>query len=145
MAAAANIVLADAQSTPVNHTFIPIGPDPNGVWWFEDQSAASPLGYNRISIELKRPANGKPGDSSQNRLYRCKIGLHTPKLENVTNSTVSGVAPAPTMSYIPRFLCEFLLPERSALQDRKDLRKFGYLLLQDTALVNAIENLQNIW
>jgi len=145
MAAAANIVLADALATPVNHTFVPLGPDSNGVWWFEDQSPASPIGYNRISVSLVRPNNPSSGDSSSGRVARCKIGVHTPKLENTTNSTVSGVAPAPTVSYLPRVFVEFILPERSALQDRKDIRKFVQFLLADAAIINAVETLQGIW
>lgn len=145
MAAAANIVLADAQATPVNHTFVPLGPDANGVWWFEDQSGTSPIGYNRISLELKRPMNGAQGEDSSKRVSRVKIGIHTPKLENVTNSTVSGVAPAPTLSYIPRCIVEYILPERSALQDRKDIRKYVQFLMADTAIVNACESLQGVW
>lgn len=145
MAAASNIVLADAQATPVNHTFIPLGPDANGVWWFEDQSAASPIGYNRISVELKRPLNGKQGEDSSKRVARVKVGVHTPKLETLSNSTVSGISPAPTVSYIPRCNVEFILPERMALQDRKDLRKYVQYVLADTNVVNAIENLQGIW
>lgn len=145
MSAATPIVLADALATPVNHTFIPLGPDANNVWWFEDQSAASPIGYNRISIELKRPLNGRQGEDSANRIARVKIGIHTPKLEVVSNGTVSGIAPAPTISYIPRANIEFVEPERSALQDRKDLRKYAQYLLADVNVVNAVELLQGIW
>lgn len=145
MAAAANIVLADAQATPVNHTFVPLGPDEKGTFWFEDQSAASPIGYNKISISLSRPLLGKQNESSANRMSRCKIGVYTPKLENVTNSTVSGVAPAPTLSYVPKAWIQFDIPERSALQDRKDLRKYVQFLMADTAVLNAVESLQGIW
>lgn len=145
MAAAANIVLNDAQATPVAHTFVPLGPDSNGAWWFEDQSGASPIGYNRISVSLTRPLNGAAGQSSAERMARVKIAVHTPKLENTTNSTVSGVAPAPTLSYIPRCNIEFIMPERSALQDRKDLRKYAQFLIADTAIVNAVESLQGVW
>lgn len=145
MAAAANIVLADAQGTPVNHTFIPLGPDANGVWWFEDQSGASPIGYNRISISLTRPLSSAQGESSEKRMSRVKIAVHTPKLENTTNSTVSGVAPAPTISYTCRVNVEFITPERSALQDRKDIRKYVQFLMADTQVVNAVESLQGIW
>lgn len=145
MAAAANIVLADAQATPVNHTFIPLGPDANGVWWFEDQSAAAPIGYNRISVQLSRPLGAKQGDNSSTRVARMKVGIHTPKLETVSNNTVSGIAPAPTLSYIPRCNIEFILPERASLQDRKDIRKFAALVLGDANVLNAVESLQNIW
>lgn len=145
MAAAANIVLNDALATPVAHTFIPLGPDANGVWWFEDQSGASPLGYNRISMSVVRPLTSAQGESSEKRMSRVKVGVHTPKLENTTNSTVSGVAPAPTISYTLRCNVEYITPERAALQDRKDIRKFVQFLMADTAIVNAVESLQGVW
>jgi hypothetical protein len=31
---ASNIVKDDAQATPVTHTFVPLGPDKDGVFWF---------------------------------------------------------------------------------------------------------------
>lgn len=145
MAAAANIVLNDALATPVAHTFVPLGPDRNGVWWFEDQSGVSPIGYNRISLSITRPLSMTAGENSDGRVARVKVGLHTPKLENTTNSTVSGVAPAPTISYTPRVNIEFILPERAALQDRKDLRKYIQFLVADAAVVNAVESLQGVW
>jgi hypothetical protein len=139
--ALANIVLADAQATPVNHTFVPLGLDRNNVLWFEDQSQASPIGFWRVSFELKRPEPGSAGQSSANRVYRVKIGLHEPALENVTNSTVSGVAPAPTISYVCRSNVEHIIAERSSVQNRKDLRKMTYNLQNEAQLVNLVENL----
>lgn len=139
--AATNIVLADAQATPVNHTFIPVGYDQAGVFWFEDQSQASPIGFWRISYQLKRPGQGKQGDSSNGRTYRAEVGLHEPVLENVTNNTVSGISPAPTLSYVPRAFISYVLPERSSLQNRKDLRKMLALLGAETQLTTMVENL----
>lgn len=138
---ASNIVLADAQATPVNHTFVPIGRDKNGVCWFEDQSAANAIGFWRISIESKRPVapNGKM--SSEGRSFRVRIELHEPILETVSNNTVSGIAPAPTVSYVSRSFNEFVMPERSSLQNRKDLRKMNASLLADPQVVSAVENL----
>lgn len=145
MSAVANIVLADAQGTPVNHIFVPLGPDKNNVWWFEDQSATTPIGYNRISMALVRPVNPVPGQSSDiTRVSRVKVGIHTPKLETMANNS-AGITPPPMVSYVPRFTCDIILPERSALQDRKDLRKFAYLLLQETQLTAMVESLQNIY
>lgn len=139
--ALASIVLADAQAIPVNHTFIPVGLDKNGVLWFEDQSQASPIGFWRISFELTRPKPGAAGESSLNRVYRVKTALHEPSLENVTNSTVSGVAPAPTLSYVCRTITEHIIAERGSLQNRKDLRKMNYLLQNEAQLTNMVENL----
>ena len=112
---ASNIVLADAAGTPVNHTFVPIGRDKAGVFWFEDQSAANAVGFWRISVEQKRPASPVAGTTSKDRAYRTVIGLHEPILETVSNSTVSGIAPAPTVAYIPRAFSEYVAPERSSL------------------------------
>lgn len=138
---ASNIVLADAQGTPVNHTFIPVGRDKNGVFWFEDQSAANAIGFWKISVELVKPSVPAAQQSSNGRTYRAKIGLHEPILETVSNNTVSGIAPAPTVSYVPRVYSEFVMPERSALLDRKNLRKMMSNLLAETQVTALVENL----
>lgn len=139
--ALANIVLADAQATPVSHTFVPVGVDSNGVLWYEDQSAASPIGFWKISFQITRPKPAAPGESSKDRVIRVKVGLHEPILENVTNSTVSGVAPAPTISYVNRSNREFIFAERSSQQNRKDLRKMDWNLSNEAQFVNMVENL----
>lgn len=141
---ASNIVLADAQATPVNHTFVPVGRDKNGVYWFEDQSAANAIGNWRISVEVVRPVVAVAKQSSEGRSNRYKIGFHTPILENVSNNTVSGIAPAPTVSYVLRNYVEYVLPERASLQNRKDLRKMSALLLADTQILGIVENLTYI-
>jgi len=145
MAQAANIVLADALATPVNHTFIPEAVDANGVFWFVDQSQSNPVGYWRISIELKRPPAIKPGVSSKDRNYRIRIMLHEPVLETISNSTVSGILPAPVVAFVPKVDMEFVMSERTPLQNRKDLRKMAAALLNDTQVINAVELLQGIW
>nr|UUW21315.1 MAG: hypothetical protein [Sanya fiers-like virus 21] len=139
--ALANIVLADAQATPVNHTFVPIGTDKDGVIWFEDQSQANAIGFWRISYQLKRPAPAQAGASSAKRTFRAVIGLHEPTLETVSNNTVSGIAPAPTIAYTARSFTEYVMPERSSLQNRKDLRKMTYNLQNESQLVALVETL----
>lgn len=141
---ASDIVLADALGTPVNHTFVPIGRDKNGVYWFEDQSAANAIGNWMISIDVRRPAVASAKQSSDGRTARVLIGLHEPILETVSNDTVSGIAPAPTVSYVSRGFTEFVMPERSSLQNRKDLRKMSYNLLNNAQVVAAVETLAYI-
>lgn len=138
---ASNIVLADAQGTPVNHTFVPIGRDKTGVYWFEDQSQANAIGFWQISIDVRRPASPSAKQSSENRVMRVVVGLHEPVLETVSNDTVSGIAPAPTISYVPRAFTEYVMPERSTLQNRKDLRKMNFNLQDSAQVVAAVENL----
>lgn len=141
MATATAIVLADAQATPVNHTFSPVGKDGKGAYWFIDQSAANAIGYWKVSVEISQPGNPQPGESSAKRVMRFRVGLHEPVLETVSNSTVSGIAPAPTVAYIPRVFTEFVIPERAALLDRKNLRKMAANLLADNNIINVVENL----
>lgn len=145
MSAVTAIVLADAQATPVNHTYTPLGPDTNGVWWYEDQSQVTPVGYWRISLQLIRtPPAGNGAASSSNRVNRVKIGYHQPTLETL-GTNAAGITPPPTVSYVTRCMLDTILPERNSLQNRKDLRKMFALLLADTQVVNMIENLQNVY
>lgn len=145
MPQATNIVLADAQGSPVNHTFIPMGRDKDDWFWFEDQSAASGIGNWRISVLLLKPPAPQAGQSSDGRNYRVKIQLHEPILANVTNSTVSGVLPAPTLAYTVRSLHEFVLPERSALLDKQNIAKMAPLLLQNAQIKAVIETLSYLY
>lgn len=142
MATATAIVLADALATPVNHTFNPIGLDGKGTFWFVDQSASNAIGFWKISFDISTPPNAQPGESSARRVHRVRIGLHEPVLETVSNSTVSGIAPAPTVAYISRAFVEFVLPERTTLTDRKNIRKMCASLLTDTNVTKLVEELQ---
>lgn len=142
MSTAVAIVLADALATPVNHTFNPIGLDAKNQFWFVDSSAANAIGNWKISFEIVQPGMANPGESSARRVSRVKLGLHEPILETVSNSTVSGIAPAPTVAYIPRAFVEFVLPERGVLLDRRNLRKMCANLLNDVNVINVVEQLQ---
>lgn len=144
MTAVTQIVLADAQETPADHTFIPLGPDKNQVWWYEDQSQATPIGFWRISIQLVRAGPPSSGTSAGDRIARVKVGLHEPSLETVSNNS-AGIVPAPIVAYVARTLTEYILPERSTLQNRKDLRKMSALLQADSQVVAAVETLQGIY
>jgi len=143
MPAVANIVLNDAQATPVAHTFIPLGPDTEGAWWFEDQSGSTPLGYKRISVKLTRPLPGGAGArSDSSRVNRVKITIHDPVQEALGTSD-SGIVPPPTLAYVSRCNIEFVLPERNSLQNRKDLRKYADFLLANAQITALVEDLQN--
>lgn len=145
MPAVANITLSDALATPVVHTFVPMGPDASGVWWWEDQSASNPVGNNRISMSLVRPPPATAGTSSRDRVIKVRIQLYTPKLETVSNSTVSGILPAPVVGYVLSAKTEYVMSERATLQDRKDLRKFNDFVHADASVVALVETLLNIY
>lgn len=147
MPQAANIVLADALATPVNHTFVPIGPDQSdsSIFVYEDQSQASAAGFWRLTVQTIRPPVAKPGQDTSNRNIKVRVNLYEPTLEVPVTATYSGIAPAPRVSYTNKAFVEFILPERSSLQNRKDLRKMIALALADTQVVSLVETLQTIY
>lgn len=141
---AADIVLADAAGTPVDHTFKPSGIDSKGVYWWTDRSQANAIGYWKISLEFKEPSPAQAGQSSEGRSYRVRVGLHEPVLETLSNSTVSGIAPAPTVAYIPRSFTEYVMSERMPLLERQHLRKMTQNLQANANVLDVIENLARV-
>lgn len=140
---ATNIVIADAQGSPVNHTFVPAGIDPAkpGRFVWQDASFANALGYWKIRAFLQQPAPATSGTSAANRVYRATIELLEPVLANVTNSTVTGVEPAPVLAYVVRASTEYALPEQGSLQNRKDINKMMPLVLQNAQITQIITDL----
>lgn len=138
MANIANIVLNDAQATPVAHTFAPALVEA-GRAVLEDRASGIYIGYNKLTLTLSRPT-GQPNSATRNLVLGIKI--ETPKMETVSNGTVSGIAPAPTVSYRPWAELKVTVPERAALQDRKDLQKFLKDILSNTYVVDMFEKFE---
>lgn len=131
-----NIVLADAQATPVTHTFAPAKTQAD-MALLEDRSAGLYVGYGKLMFSLTRPQGAS---KTSNRNLRLQIRVETPKLEVVSNNTVSGISPAPTVSYRPVAVLEMTFPDRCSLQDRKDLQKYLIQLLQNSFVTSAFED-----
>jgi hypothetical protein len=142
MGVLANIILADAQGTPVNHTFAfatQAFDKSLGQVVFEDRAIGIYSGYNKLTLAVQRPqGNGATG----NRNLKLSIKVETPKLETVSNSTISGIAPAPTVSYRPVAELLVTMPERSNLQDRKDLQKFVSGALANAFVTDLFEKFE---
>lgn len=140
MTAISTIVLNDAQATPAVHNFVPARQGLAGAYGqiaeFEDRSANGgiPVGFNRVSLDFSRP-------QPQRKSYRLKMKLELPVLEVTSNSTVTGIAPAPTVAYRLIGTLDVVIPERASLQSRKDLRKYLKDLLIENQVLQTIENL----
>lgn len=143
MSQGSNIIVADATTpTPVNHTYVWDGMDPRGISLWEDRSAGIPIGYWRIELSLTRPNRKSPeARAAAVGQYRCRIVVRQPYMETVSNSTVSGIAPAPTLSYSCVFDGTFVLPERSSQIAREHIAKMVPLILAVTQIKEAITNL----
>lgn len=140
MSTASNIVLADAAGTPVNHTFTWSGQTPNGVSHWLDRSGGIPIGYWAIRMSQRDPVRRGRKDQATG-VYRTMLQFDIPVLETVSNSTVSGIAPAPTISHTARVNCEFLLPERSSDLTRQHLRKMFFNLMNNAQVLSLVEAL----
>lgn len=143
MAAVGNLTINDGQATPVAHTFNPRrvgdGNTTNSMMAeYEDRVGGIVVGFPRISIMMRYPDKNL-------RSTKVSIKVTRPVLETVSNSTVSGIAPAPTLSYNPLFTAEFILPERSQLADRKDILAYARNFLANAVVTSAVHDLEMPW
>lgn len=139
MAAIANIVLNDAQATPVAHTFAYASADNqrgSGQVVYEDRAIGVYIGYNKLTLAITRP-KGETRSASRN--LQLMIKIETPKMEVLSNSTVTGISPAPTVSYRPVAELKVTMPERAQLQDRKDLQKYLREALNNAFVTDLFE------
>lgn len=146
MPAFGNIVLADGQNTPVNHTFVPVVIDQAGVAHYEDTAGGIPIGYGRLKLSLRRPnTSSAPGSNSRSSVYRAIVKLEIPVLEVTSPSTGSGIQPAPTVAYTSMAQIEFVLPARGTEAERKDILAYAKNSLSNSAVVDLVTKLLAIY
>lgn len=140
MPAVGNIVINDGATTPVSHTFTPLGKDEKGVLWFEQTTPApaSPLGAKRIGYKQERVMDQRKQATGESRVIWT---VSVPTLE-VIGVASNGINPPPTLAYVEKVRVEFTLPERSLAQERKDARALTYNLLANTMAISAVDLLQ---
>jgi hypothetical protein len=124
-------VRSNDAAVGVNRTFDPDGFRLPGVTRWVDRSGGISVGYPAIELSVRRPVNGS-------KLYRVKMTVSLPTLEQTSPSTASGIQPAPTKAYECFATLEFLLPERSALWERQALFDTVHSLFAST--INASDD-----
>jgi len=140
MAQIANIVVNDGKATPVAHTFAPAKALADYAL-FEDRAGGIYVGYNKLTYTLTRPK----GEATSNRNLKLMIKLETPVMETISNSTYSGIPPAPQVAYRPVVEVMLTLPERSTIADRKDLLALMKNVLSNAATTLAVEQYELPW
>lgn len=141
MPAFASVSLNDGQATPVAHTFDPVDIDSQGIARWQDISGGIVLGYPTLTLLTKRP----PARNVGNRNYKVTYKVVLPVLEQTSASTGTGIEPAPTLAYNLIATLEMVLPERSALSERKDVAAYLANFLSKTEWTSAVQNLQPIY
>lgn len=137
----APIVINDGATTPVAHTFTPIGRDQKtGVFWFEQTIPAVPvLQAKRIGYKQDRILGDKM--RQQTGASKASYTLHVPTLETLGTAD-NGLTPPPTLAYRELVRVEFELPERGLKQERKDTRVLALNLLGHAMVVANVDDLQ---
>lgn len=139
MTAIAALTLNDGAATPIAHAFNPVNIDQDGVARWADRSGGVALGFPSLSFSSRSPTKGA-------RSYKIQMKVTLPVLEQTSASTATGIQPAPTLAYNLLANVEMVLPERSTLQQRKDL--LAYLrnyLANATVTTAAVENFESIY
>lgn len=143
MPAASNIVINDGATTPVSHTFTPIGKDDKGVLWFEQTTPAPTniLGAKKIGYkQVRNLSAGKVLNASS----KLTVSLMLPTIETMSVSD-GGFVPAPQLAYAEKARVELDLADRSTKQERKDTRVLTSNLLASSQLVTAVDDLQPMY
>lgn len=137
MAALAALTINDGQATPVAHTFGPVGGSANPVT-YTDKATGVPIGFPVIRISSREPLRVKSGVA--NGMYKQRVTVDLPVLEVTSPNTGTGIQPAPTVAYTLTADVVISLPERSSLQNRKDLMAYLKNLLAHATVTTLVEN-----
>lgn len=132
----------DAETSPIAHTFTPLGPDKDGVQWFE-QTVPAPsnaLAAKRFSVSIKRADLGK----QLNGVTRITGRFWYPVMETLATSD-SGITPPPTVAYQLYAELRYVIPERSSEQERKNLKTLVANLQTPQSLIDVITKLQPLY
>jgi hypothetical protein len=131
MAAIANIILADGQAVPVNHTFIPLLQEGVDSSW-NDTVTGIVAGYPI----LRSKTNALSPDSEIDKLT---FYVDMPTLEALSAAS-SGFTPGPTVAYVTRAKIEILLPKRATQAERDNIAAYTKNFAANPVIQNAIKN-----
>jgi len=107
------ITLTDAASTPVNRVFAPAKRDADVYRW-DYRGTGIIAAYDQLTISTRLP-------SKSSKATKVTMRLACPTMEQTSASTATGIQPAPTVAYTSIGEITLVLPERSNLQDRKNI------------------------
>jgi hypothetical protein len=135
MAAIATIAIDDGQATPVSHDFDPANVQ-DGIAKYEDRVDGIAVGYPSITVSVRRPTKGS-------RAYKVMIKVAVPTLEQASSGGT--FVPPPTNAYDNLAVMEFMLPERSSLDERKDILAYAKNLLAHAVVESAVHDLESVY
>lgn len=126
------ITLTDASTTPVNRVFNPAKRD-GDVYRWDNRMAGIIAGYDQLTASFRPP-------SKTTKATKLQFVLTLPILEQTSPSTATGIQPAPSVAYVNRADITFVIHERAALQNRKDLLAMVRDLINEQLTADAVYN-----
>jgi len=130
MAAATDVVLADGQGTPANHTFSPARKNGPMVEWEERVTNHLPNGFYTLAISTTSTKSKSP-------VVRGKVSVSVP-LENLNADTGNY-----EYSSVNRFSIDILIAKDSTQAERNDLAAYLKNLCAHTVIQNFVKNLDS--
>lgn len=115
MAAQANLVLNDGQTTPVAKTFSNRGADLSLAKW-KDISGGIAIGMPEVTL-------GSKENASSSGSYKTELRIILPVLETLSGDS-GGYLAVPKIAYKMFGKVELVSPNRATLQNRKDIFAF---------------------
>lgn len=123
MSQIANIVIADGQSTPVNHTFSVLAAQSGDTpsLWRDTASSTVVSGQYRMSMRVYRSTTAD----------KVQIRVTMPKLS--TDGTLTKV-------HQNLAVLDLVLPDTADIQERKDILAFMKNALANSIIIDAVYN-----
>lgn len=129
MSLQANLVLNDGQATPVARTFSARGADLKLANYI-DVSGGIGIGMGKITLSYVQ-ANAANGS------YKVEARITLPVMETISGSD-GGYTPIPKVAFNLFAKCEFVVPNRASLQNRKDILAYAKNLLAHTLMTETV-------
>jgi len=112
MSAQASLTINDGQATPVAKTFSARGADMK-MALYTDVSGGIGIGMAKITLSNAQSVSG-------NGSYKVEARITIPVMETISGSD-GGYTPIPKVAFNVFGKIEFVVPNRSSLQNRKDI------------------------
>lgn len=129
MPSIAAITLTDAAGTPVNHSYVPTDCTSQRALW-EEVSISVPIGRPKAELSISETSN----------TFQVGVKLELPVLETLSGGDDGGYVASPQVAYTMTGTAKLILPKRSTLQNRKDLKAMFIDFLSDAFVTAAVEN-----
>jgi len=136
----------DGESPPVAHTFTPVGRTKDGFWIFEQTTPtpANALSAIRCHVRLVRESMSSAAGTKLGGAARVHMKMWVPIMETLSTND-AGITPPPTVAYTLFVESNYVLPERSSEQQRKNLRVLSSGAITSAQILDIIYKLQDLY